>query len=93
MSQLTNVCVTKVINNTDMRGVHKLRAKVRCRPGEAWLFFNKAFTMARLVDSVHGVHTYYAPKGQLFDFHAVATAVAAMRLNLHFPSASMKRAA
>lgn len=84
------ISITKVHTNVDMRGVHKLRTKVTCQVGEAWLFINKSATIARLVDSVHGVHTYYAPKGEAFDLAAISTALNAMRLTLEVPNAKQR---
>src|SRR3990172_13173487 len=80
------VRVTKLVPNTDMRGVHKLRAKVSCNSQEAWLFLNRKLTIARLIDSVGGVHTYYAPKDKQFDHQRLYGMVAVMGLALRSPS-------
>ena len=80
------VKVTKLVPDTDMRGVHKLRAKVSCNHQEAWLFLNRKLTIARLIDSVGGVHTYYAPKDKQFDHQRLYSMVAVMGLALRSPS-------
>lgn len=82
----TLIKVTKVVTEHDMRGVHKSRALVHCRAGEAWLFVNRARTIARLVDVTHSIHGYYAPKGEVFDLPKLQAMVAAFRLRLQAPA-------
>lgn len=71
--------VLTVLHECDMRAIHRLRRvaqdyRHRGRPlrtGEALLFLNRRLTMARLVDSVGGVYTLWAPKDTEFDLQAV----------------------
>lgn len=88
----TPIKVTKVVTEHDMRGIHKPRATVRCRAGEAWLFVNRARTIARLVDTTHSIHSYYAPKGEVFDLPKLQLMVAAMRLRLQAPAGAFDEA-
>lgn len=74
--------VTRVSTNQDMRGVHKMRFKVRVAPGEAHLFLNRKGTIARLIDTTQSVHSYYAPKGDEFNMDLLKEMVAGLRLLL-----------
>lgn len=88
----TLIKVTKVVTEHDMRGIHKSRTAVRCGAGEAWLYINKARTIARLVDTTHSIHGYYAPKGEVFDLPKLQAMVAAFRLRLAAPSGAFDEA-
>ena len=61
--------IKRVLADVDMRAYRVLRSKaiMYLTPREGWLLFNKANTIARLLDSQGGVHTYYSPKGEVFD--------------------------
>ncbi len=57
-----------------MRGVHKLRKHRKAKKlksGDCIVAFNKASTMARIIDWKGGVHTYYAEPRQVFDLDAL----------------------
>jgi hypothetical protein len=79
---MTPLTVTRVLFKQDLRAIHKIRKRVRCGKGQAWLFVNSAETMARLVDSERSVHCYWAPKGHKIDVVMLAEMVAALRLQL-----------
>ncbi len=55
-----------VIKGWDMRRLHDLREGLhaqRLKPGQALVAFNVACTMARVIDSEWGTHTYYETAG------------------------------
>lgn len=78
--------VVSIITETDMRGVHKVRASVRCKAGEGRLFINKRLTIARLIDAARAVHTYYAPMDEKFNVALLQGMMLAFRLRLSLPS-------
>lgn len=88
------VKVTRFIPDTDMRAQRKLSERglhAALRPGSAWLFMNKRRTIARLVDKSGALHTYYAPKGEVFDADLLNEQANAASLVLSFPRAVVVR--
>ena len=70
------VKVMKIVQDQDMRGVHKFRNKYkRLDPGSCIIGFNRAQTMARIIDWKGGVHTYYCEKGHIFDLDTLQVMV------------------
>lgn len=91
-----HVRVTRIIRNTDMRQTRALAERAlnsTLSQGCAWLHLNRRYTMARLVDCVGGVHTYYAPKGTLFDAWLLQEQANALNLTVHVPNLGKREAA
>jgi hypothetical protein len=66
------VRITKIIENQDMRGVHKLRKRMRTlKKGECLVAFNKSKNIARIIDHLGGVHTYYTEQGVVFNMDSL----------------------
>ena len=64
------VRVVHVTKAWDMRKKHALREGLRAarlKRGQCLVAYNKALTMARIIDCEGGVHDYYADPGELFD--------------------------
>lgn len=81
------VRIDRVVTEADMR---KTRALVFDTPGlyrnltagHTVLLVNRACTMARLIDSEHGLHTYYAPPDERFDVDGILALVQAKILSI-----------
>ena len=78
------VRITRVLLKEDLRQIHAIRRRVKCKTGEAWVLVNTAGTMAAIVDSARGFHRYWAPKGQLIDTAMLQEMAGALYLNLEF---------
>jgi hypothetical protein len=72
--------VVRLVLDQDLRAVHEMRDRVRCKAGECWLFVNSARTMARyglwngmLLGYWH--HDYYP--GQVINADALVDEVGA----------------
>ena len=78
----STLTVTRLMLKQDLRAIHKIRAKVRCKPGECWLFINEKETMARIVDHTRSAHCYWAPAGHKIDVIMLADLVAGLSLDL-----------
>ena len=64
------VRVVHVEADWDMRIRHKLRIGNRARrlkARECFVAFNRALTIARIIDSELGTHDYYTVQGEVFD--------------------------
>jgi hypothetical protein len=69
----------------DLRAIHEMRDRVRCKPGECWLYVNSSRTMARyglsngmLLGYWH--HDYYP--GQEIDTDSLIAEVGVLRVRL-----------
>lgn len=72
------VRITSIIQDQDMRGVHKLRRRHKnLKAGSCFIAFNRSQTMARIIDWKGGVHTYYCEGGHIFDMDSLAVLVKA----------------
>ena len=85
--------VTRLMFNQDLRSIHKIRSRVRCKQGECWLFINGAETMARIVDHRQSVHCYWAPEGHKIDVGLLTDLVSALRLELRIGQSAKTKAA
>jgi hypothetical protein len=66
------VYITRIVTDWDMRSVHNLPPGQRGLYGsQVILCLNSRMTIARLVDSAAGIHTYYAPDREQFDLRAI----------------------
>lgn len=90
------VRVSDIVDKWDMRAVHKLRDHSKAKKlsqGACLIAFNKAWTIGRIIDWKGGVHTYYAPKGEVFDLVSIRELVRiAFYVELE-PGANAKRRA
>lgn len=88
--------VAEIIEKWDMRSVHKLRNHNKSKSLNALscvVAFNKAQSIARIIDWKGGVHTYYAAKDQVFDLVTLRELVkVAFYVDLE-PGANAKRRA
>lgn len=84
------VTVVRVYLKEDMRRLHAMRVRGQKRLGhaEVSLFVNERRTIARLVDSFGGIHSYYADPGYKFDLKAISEAVSVLGLRLETRAAS-----
>ena len=72
---MKRVRVRDVIKGWDMRRKHALREGEKARAlkrGQCLVAFNRALTMARIIDCEGGVHDYYADQGVEYDLATVA---------------------
>ena len=70
---MTTVKITRIVLNWDMRQRHKIRtgrAARSLKKGEVLVAFNRAQTMARIIDCVGAVHDYYCSDGR-FDVNGL----------------------
>jgi len=61
-----------------MNKIHALRGDRRAialKRGEALVAFNRKLTIARIIDCVGGVHTYYAEPKTVFDIQTLSELV------------------
>ena len=85
MKSWSTLRVVKVLLDQDLRQIHTMRERVRCKDGECWLFINSALSMARiglgngmLLGYWH--HDYYP--GEEIDPNALIEQIGALRLRL-----------
>jgi hypothetical protein len=74
----TKVRITSIIDNWSMNRIHALRDQDRAtalKRGEALVAFNRKMTIARVIDCVGGVHTYYAEPKTIFDMQTLSDMV------------------
>lgn len=90
------VRIDDIVEKWDMRGVHKLRERVALRKlkqGSCIVAFNKAQSIARIVDWKGGVHTFYCEKNEFFDLTSLKAFVKAAFYVEIEPGANAKRQA
>lgn len=86
--------VVRVLFEQDLRQVHALRSKVKCKQGECWLFINTALTMAR-VGLGNGIllgywhHDYYP--GEQIDPEVLIEEMGHLRLRLTIDAEDQRR--
>lgn len=71
---MTSVRVRHVVKDWDMRRKHALREGAKAnglKRGQCIVAFNRALTMARIIDCEGGVHDYYADQGVVYDLALV----------------------
>ena len=79
---MQELLITRVTFDADLRAIHKIRARVRCKKGEGWLYVNAKESMARIVDHSTSVHSYWAPKGAKIDVALLTELVDSLQLTL-----------
>ena len=78
MSEVGTLRIVSIIENWDMRGVHKLRTgreATALSRGQCLVAFNKAMTIGRIVDVAGGIHTYYTEPKEIFDIDSLSARV------------------
>jgi hypothetical protein len=65
--------ITRIIENQDMRKIHKLRLREmkKLKKGTCSVSFNKSKTIARIIDHLGGIHTFYADPQEIFNLDAL----------------------
>jgi len=87
-----SVRITKIIENQDMRGIHKLRSR-KVKKGECLIAFNNNRTIGRIIDCAGGVHTYYTEPGLTFDLDSLRDMVYdAFYIDIHVGAIMKKKA-
>jgi hypothetical protein len=79
---MENLTITKLVKEVDLRRVHAYRFRYmkRIKVGSAVLLMNVKRDKCRFIDSVGGVHNYYAPRGELFDLDLIEKHLGALNL-------------
>ena len=74
----TKVRITSIVESWSMNKIHALREDSRAialKRGEALVAFNRKNTIARVIDCIGGVHTYYAEPKTIFDMQTLSDMV------------------
>ena len=74
----TKVRIISIVDEWSMNRIHALRDDSRAialKRGEALVAFNRKMTIARIIDCVGGVHTYYAEPKTVFDIQTLSDLV------------------
>ena len=72
------VRITSIVDAWSMNKIHALREDSRSialKRGEALVAFNRKGTIARIIDCVGAVHTYYAEPKTVFDIQTLSDLV------------------
>jgi hypothetical protein len=86
---MVTLTATKVLLDQDLRRTHKMRDSAKVKPGQCWVYVNRARTMARAVGRSYArgggtMLSVWAPKGEVIDVPTLQALVRGFKLTINF---------